>query len=51
MFNWLTKAGQKFDLITVGDTVMDCFIRLEEATIREPASGEELCVRYGDKSP
>ena len=51
MFNWLTKAGQKFDLITVGDTVMDCFIRLEEATIREPASGEELCLRFGDKIP
>lgn len=51
MFNWLTKAGQKFDLVTVGDTVMDCFIRLEEATLQTTPSGEELCLRFGDKVP
>ncbi|OJI08856.1 MAG: hypothetical protein COX02_00580 [Candidatus Vogelbacteria bacterium CG22_combo_CG10-13_8_21_14_all_37_9] len=51
MFKWLTKGNQKYDLIAIGDTVMDCFIRLEEVTISGSGKDKKLCLNFGDKIP
>ncbi len=36
-----------FDLISIGDAVIDTFIPLEDADVK----GDSLCLRYGDKIP
>jgi ribokinase len=40
-----------FDFVAVGDTVVDDFIRLTDATELTDHSVRELCVRFGDKVP
>ncbi len=40
-----------FDLISIGDCVIDTFIPLTDAEISEDASGRQLILRYGDKIP
>jgi sugar/nucleoside kinase (ribokinase family) len=40
-----------FDIIGVGDTVIDAFIKLEVGHTEETAKGTELCMPYGAKVP
>ena len=42
---------QDFDMVSVGDTVVDAFIRLSIGHIQETAHGSELCIPYGMKVP
>ena len=48
MFN-----SKKYDLIAIGDTVTDAFIRLKEAHLNCKVNTEEceICMRFGDKIP
>lgn len=48
MFN-----SKKYDLIAIGDTVTDAFIKLEEAHVNCKVDTEEceICMRFGDKIP
>ena len=39
------------DFISIGDTVMDAFIRLSIGHIEESAGGAQLCLPYGEKVP
>lgn len=39
------------DFLAIGDIVVDAFIQLKEAKVRQSDEGPELCVRYGDKVP
>ncbi len=41
----------KFDLLGIGDTVTDAFIRLEEAKVKGEGNDRELCLRFADKIP
>lgn len=45
----ISKMGGTF--VAIGDTVIDAFIRLEQAHIQETAGGPELCMSYGTKVP
>lgn len=42
-----------FDLITIGDSTIDTFIRIHDASVQCDINHEEckICVRYGDKIP
>lgn len=40
-----------FDMISIGDTVIDAFIKLSSGHIQETAHGRELCLAYGAKVP
>ncbi len=40
-----------FDLISVGDTVIDTFVPLDDAEVIDTKSGPKLGLRYGDKIP
>ncbi len=42
---------QPGNLVAIGDTVIDAFIRLEHAHVQESAKGAELCIPYGAKVP
>jgi len=43
---------KNIDILAIGDTVVDAFIRLNDAEILKNIKGEEmLAVRYGDKVP
>ena len=44
---------KKYDLVCVGDVVMDAFITLQEASVRWDKKREhaELCMSFGDKIP
>lgn len=50
MFNLFKK---QHDIITIGDTVTDAFIRLKDAHIncKLNSSDCEICMKYGDKIP
>ncbi len=50
MFNIFQK---KYDIVTIGDTVTDAFIRLKEAhiTCKLDNSACEISMKYGDKIP
>jgi ribokinase len=51
IFNW-NKSEDKVDFLAIGDTVVDAFIRLQEAHITTNEHGhEELCMPYADKVP
>jgi len=43
----------KYDLVAIGDIVIDAFIRLKDANVHCKLNKEEceLCVRFGDKVP
>lgn len=41
----------EFDFISIGDTVIDAFIKLSVGHIQETAHGSELCIPYGAKIP
>ncbi|MCF7843327.1 carbohydrate kinase family protein [Candidatus Gracilibacteria bacterium] len=41
----------EFDFISIGDTVIDAFIKLSEGHIQESAHGSEICLPYGAKIP
>lgn len=41
----------EFDFISIGDTVIDAFIKLSVGHIQETAHGSELCLPYGAKVP
>ncbi|MES2059621.1 MAG: carbohydrate kinase family protein [Patescibacteria group bacterium] len=45
--------AKKYDIISIGDTVTDAFIRLKEAhlTCRLDHTACEICMKYGDKIP
>lgn len=40
-----------FDIVGIGDTVIDAFIKLSVGHIQESAVGAELCIPYGAKIP
>lgn len=40
-----------FDLISIGDCVIDTFIPLEDAQVHSQDGDRRLCLRYGDKIP
>lgn len=40
-----------YDIIAIGDTVMDVFIKLSIGHVQETAQGPELCIPYGTKAP
>ena len=42
-----------FDFVAIGETTIDAFIRLKEATVRCDANNEncQLCVNFGAKIP
>lgn len=40
-----------FDLISIGDAVIDTFVPLTDAHVRLTDNTRELCLRYGDKIP
>lgn len=42
---------QQFDMISIGDTVVDAFIKLSVGHIQETAHGREICLPYGMKIP
>ncbi|MFA6463689.1 MAG: carbohydrate kinase family protein [Candidatus Paceibacterota bacterium] len=48
MFN-----SKKYDIVAIGDTVTDAFIKLEEAHVNCKLNTEEqeICMRFGDKIP
>lgn len=41
----------EFDFISIGDTVIDAFIKLSVGHIQETAHGSEICLPYGAKIP
>lgn len=41
----------QFDIVGIGDTVVDAFIKLDIAHTQETANGTELCMPYGAKVP
>lgn len=43
----------KYDFLAIGDTVVDAFIRIKDASVHCDLNREncELCVRFGDKVP
>ncbi len=45
--------AKRYDLLAIGDTVTDAFIRLKEAhiTCRLDHTACEICMKYGDKIP
>ncbi|MEI8338078.1 MAG: carbohydrate kinase family protein [bacterium] len=45
--------SKKYDIVAIGDTVTDAFIKLEEAHINCKLNTEEkeICMRFGDKIP
>jgi sugar/nucleoside kinase (ribokinase family) len=44
--------SKKYDLISIGDCVIDAFIRVEEATLHKfKPEDNEICFRFGDKLP
>jgi sugar/nucleoside kinase (ribokinase family) len=44
---------KEYDVIAIGDTVVDAFIRLKDASVHCSVNKEdcELCMRFGDKVP
>lgn len=42
---------KSYDIIAIGDTVVDVFIKLDIGHVQETASGAELCLPYGTKIP
>ena len=44
---------KKFDLITIGDSTVDTFLRIHDATVECDINHEDckICLRYGDKIP
>lgn len=46
-------TDKKFDLITIGDSTMDTFIKIHEATVECDINHQEckICVKYGSKIP
>lgn len=49
----MTEDNKQIDLLAIGDTVVDAFIRLKDAEAHCKLNNVdcELCVRYGDKVP
>ena len=43
--------SSSFDIVGIGDTVVDAFIKLSAGHIQETAHGAELCIPYGAKVP
>ncbi len=42
---------ESFDIVGIGDTVIDAFIKLSVGHVQESAVGAELCIPYGAKIP
>ena len=53
LYNCLMFNLKKYDIVTIGDTVTDAFIKLEEAHINCKLNTDEreICMRFGDKIP
>ena len=49
----METQNKQIDLLAIGDTVVDAFIRIKDAATHCKINNEEceLCVRYGDKVP
>lgn len=45
------ENNPQFDMISIGDTVVDAFIKLSIGHIEESAHGRMLCIPYGMKVP
>lgn len=45
------KSKKYFDLIAIGDTVVDDFIKIKNADIENEKDGQEICFSFGDKIP
>lgn len=43
--------NSQFDIVGIGDTLIDVFIKLSDGHIQETAKGTELCIPYGAKIP
>lgn len=50
---FMNPAVKSFDLVAIGDTTIDAFIRLRDARVHCDVNDErcELCVRFADKVP
>jgi len=42
---------EPIDFLAIGDIVVDAFIQLKDAEVRQTEKGPELCLRFGDKVP
>ncbi|MDO8261146.1 MAG: PfkB family carbohydrate kinase, partial [Candidatus Magasanikbacteria bacterium] len=44
---------ESFDLITIGDSTIDTFVKIHDASVECDINHEEckICLRYGDKIP
>ena len=40
-----------FDLISIGDAAVDHFFKIRDAHLEQEKSGEQLCLKFGDKLP
>ena len=40
-----------FDLVSIGDAAVDHFFKIHDAHVEPEKSGEELCLKFGDKLP
>ena len=47
----LMENKTEFDFVSIGDTVIDAFIKLSTGHLQETAHGEEYCIPYGAKIP
>lgn len=49
----MNENGKKIDLLAIGDTVIDAFIRIKDAHVHCKIDTDacELCFRFGDKVP
>lgn len=47
----MSEENKKIDLLAIGDTVIDAFIKLKDAEELINHGTLELCVRFGDKVP
>jgi len=45
------KGNKDFDFVAIGDIVIDAFINLKAARIREEKGQSELCLNFADKIP
>ncbi len=47
------QAKKEFDLVAIGDTAVDCFIKLREASLSCEIDQEkcQICMKFGDKIP
>ncbi len=52
-YSHMNNENKQIDMLAIGDTVVDAFIKIKDASTHCKINNEEceLCVRYGDKVP